>query len=49
MCPKAGVDAMLIQSEKILPRNGWLGVHAHAISYDAGPEGGKIGDSTAAR
>jgi hypothetical protein len=46
---KAGVDAMLIQSEKILPRNGWLGVGVRAISYNTDPGGGRIGDSTAAR
>ncbi len=47
--PKAGVDAMLIQSEKILPRNSWLGVGARAISYNTDPGGRRIGDSTAAR
>ncbi len=48
-CPKAGINTALIQSEKILPRDGWIRVGARAISNNTGPEGCRIGDSTVAR
>jgi hypothetical protein len=49
MCPKAGIDTALIQSEKILPRDGWISVGARAIFNNTGPGGCRIGDSTVAR
>jgi hypothetical protein len=48
-CSKAGVDTKLVESDKILPRNGWLRAGARAISDDTGPGGCSVGDSTATR